>query len=83
MKLQALLSEKEKSILSQYQQGDELLYKEFKNILSKKVEVFGRKQMKEVRIFVLNNTHNKFLKVYIHSELKYIFYDIYFSILGH
>jgi len=43
----ALLSEKEKSILSQYQQGDELLYKEFKNILSKKVEVFGRKQMKE------------------------------------
>ena len=64
MKLQALLSEKEKSILSQYQQGDELLYKEFKNILSKKVEVFGRKQMKEVRIFVLNNTHNKFLNTF-------------------
>ena len=50
-KLQALLSEKEKSILSQYQQGDELLYKEFKNILSKKVEVYGKEQMKEVCIF--------------------------------
>ena len=56
-----LLSKKEKSILSQYQQGDELLYKEFKNILSKKVEVYGKEQIKEVYIFVLENTHDKFL----------------------
>ena len=55
-----LLSKKEKSILSQYQQGDELLYKEFKNILSKKVEVYGKEQIKEVYIFVLENTHDKF-----------------------
>ena len=58
-----LLSTKEKSILSQYQQGEELLYKEFKNILSKKVEAYGKEQIKEVCIFVLENAHNKLLNV--------------------
>ena len=57
-KLQALLSEKEKSILSQYQPGDELLYKEFKNILSKKVEVYGKEKIKQVCIFVLEKITN-------------------------
>ena len=66
-----LLSKKEKSILSQYQQGDELLYKEFKDILSKKVEAYGKEQIKEVCIFVLENAHNKLLNVYRGVYLRY------------
>ena len=54
---QAILSQEEKSILSQYQLGDELLYKEFKSRLLKKVEEYGKERMEMVRFNIIKHIY--------------------------
>ena len=49
LNFQTILSQEEKTILSQYQLGDELLYHEFKSRLLKEVEEYGKEKMQIVR----------------------------------
>ena len=58
---QAILSQEEKSILSQYQLGDELLYKEFKSRLLKKVEEYGKERMEMVRFNIDKHFYTSFI----------------------
>ena len=52
--MQTPLDGEEKSILSRWQRGDELLYQKYLKILQERVKQYGVKRMEQVNLFVIS-----------------------------